>query len=194
MLAREGLSPTERLGEINVEVPGAAYLETCGKLRDHADLRFEQCMDLTGIDYAAYADKPRQGPRFAVALQLLSITHNWRLRLRTFCPDDEAPLLPSLCEVWPSSTGTSARRSISSASRSTAIPTCAVLTDYGFIGHPFRKDFPVSGHVEMRCDPEQKRGLPAGDHRSARGHAAHRARGPLRRGPRPRCLRSATTR
>jgi len=158
LLSREGLSPAERLGEITVEVPAAAYLETCGKLRDHAELRFEQCMDLTGVDYAAYADKPREGPRFAVALQLLSITHNWRLRLRTFCPDDESPVLPSLCEVWPSLNWYEREAFDLFGIAFDGHPDLRrILTDYGFIGHPFRKDFPVSGHVEMRYDPEQKR-------------------------------------
>ena len=158
VLIREGLSPTERLGEITVEVPAADYLETCGKLRDHADLRFEQCMDLTGVDYAAYADKPRAGPRFAVALHLLSITHNWRLRLRAFCPDDEFPLLPSLCEVWPSLNWYEREAFDLFGIVFDGHPDLRrILTDYGFIGHPFRKDFPVSGHVEMRYDPEQKR-------------------------------------
>ena len=158
LLSREGLSPAERLGEITVEVPAAAYLETCSKLRDHADLRFEQCMDLTGVDYAAYADKPREGPRFAVALQLLSITHNWRLRLRTFCPDDESPVLPSLCEVWPSLNWYEREAFDLFGIAFDGHPDLRrILTDYGFIGHPFRKDFPVSGHVEMRYDPEQKR-------------------------------------
>ncbi len=158
VLTREGLSPAERLGEITVEVPAAAYLETCGKLRDHAELRFEQCMDLTGVDYAAYADKPRAGPRFAVALHLLSITHNWRLRLRAFCPDDALPLLPSLCEVWPSLNWYEREAFDLFGIVFDGHPDLRrILTDYGFIGHPFRKDFPVSGHVEMRYDPEQKR-------------------------------------
>jgi NADH-quinone oxidoreductase subunit C len=158
VLGREGLLPTERLGEITLEVPAAEYLATCMKLRDHADLRFEQCMDLTGVDYAAYADKPRAGPRFAVALQLLSITHNWRLRLRTFCPDDEFPLLPSLCEVWPSLNWYEREAFDLFGIVFDGHPDLRrILTDYGFIGHPFRKDFPLSGHVEMRYDPEQKR-------------------------------------
>ena len=86
VLGRESLLPKEKLGEITIEVPAAEYLQVCRKLRDHPDLRFEQLMDLTGLDYAAYADKPWEGPRFAVALHLLSVTHNWRLRVRAFCP------------------------------------------------------------------------------------------------------------
>jgi len=97
-----GLAPGERLGEITVEVKAAEYKSIAQKLRDDPGTRFEQCMDLTGVDYAAYADKPREGPRFAVVLHLLSLAHNWRLRLRTFCPDDAFPLLASLVDVWPS--------------------------------------------------------------------------------------------
>ena len=96
VLGRESLLPKERLGEITIEVPAAEYLQVCRKLRDHPDLRFEQLMDLTGVDYASYGDKPRAGLRFAVALHLLSVTHNWRLRVRAFCPDDQFPLLPSV--------------------------------------------------------------------------------------------------
>jgi len=152
------LNPVERLGEITVEVAAADYRRICERLRDHPDLRFEQCMDLTGVDYAAYADKPREGPRFAVALHLLSITHNWRLRVRAFCPDDEFPLLASLCEVWPSVNWYEREAFDLFGIVFDGHPDLRrILTDYGFIGHPFRKDFPVSGHVEMRYDPEQKR-------------------------------------
>jgi len=152
------LNPVERLGEITVEVAADDYRRICERLRDHPDLRFEQCMDLTGVDYAAYADKPREGPRFAVALHLLSITHNWRLRVRAFCPDDEFPLLASLCEVWPSVNWYEREAFDLFGIVFDGHPDLRrILTDYGFIGHPFRKDFPVSGHVEMRYDPEQKR-------------------------------------
>ena len=152
------LNPVERLGEITVEVAADDYRRICERLRDHPDLRFEQCMDLTGVDYAAYADKPREGPRFAVALHLLSITHNWRLRVRAFCPDDEFPLLASLYEVWPSVNWYEREAFDLFGIVFDGHPDLRrILTDYGFIGHPFRKDFPVSGHVEMRYDPEQKR-------------------------------------
>jgi len=156
--AIKDLNPVERLGEITLEVPAAEYRKTCERLRDHPDLRFEQCMDLTGVDYAAYADKPREGPRFAAVLHLLSITHNWRLRVRAFCPDDEFPLLPSLVEVWPSVNWYEREAFDLFGIVFDGHPDLRrILTDYGFIGHPFRKDFPVSGHVEMRYDPEQKR-------------------------------------
>jgi len=152
------LKPVERLGEITIEIPAAEHLEVCRRLRDQPELRFEQLMDLTGVDYAAYADKPRAGPRFAVVLHLLSITHNWRLRVRTFCPDDEFPLLPSLFEIWPSVNWYEREAFDLFGIVFDGHPDLRrILTDYGFIGHPFRKDFPVSGHVEMRYDPEQKR-------------------------------------
>jgi NADH-quinone oxidoreductase subunit C len=158
VLGRESLLPKEKLGEITIEVPAAEYLQVCRKLRDHPDLRFEQLMDLTGVDYAAYADKPREGPRFAVALHLLSVTHNWRLRVRAFCPDDSFPLLPSVYEIWPSVNWYEREAFDLFGIVFDGHPDLRrILTDYGFIGHPFRKDFPVSGHVEMRYDPEQKR-------------------------------------
>ena len=97
-----GLAPSERSGELTVEVKASEYRDICTRLRDDPGTGFEQCMDLTGVDYAAYADKPWEGPRFAVSVHLLSLTHNRRLRLRAFCPDDEFPQLPSLHEVWPS--------------------------------------------------------------------------------------------
>ena len=156
--ALKHLDPVERLGEITVEVPAAEYKAIALKLRDEPATRFEQCMDLTGVDYAAYADKPREGPRFAVVLHLLSITHNWRLRVRAFCPDDEFPLLASLYEVWPSVNWYEREAFDLFGIVFEGHPDLRrILTDYGFIGHPFRKDFPVSGHVEMRYDPEQKR-------------------------------------
>jgi NADH-quinone oxidoreductase subunit C len=158
VLGRESLLPKEKLSEITIEVPAAEYLQVCRKLRDHPDLRFEQLMDLTGADYAAYADRPWEGPRFAVVLHLLSITHNWRLRVRAFCPDDAFPLLPSVYEIWPSVNWYEREAFDLFGIVFDGHPDLRrILTDYGFIGHPFRKDFPVSGHVEMRYDPEQKR-------------------------------------
>jgi NADH-quinone oxidoreductase subunit C len=145
-------------GELTAVVKAADWLAAARTLRDHPALRFEQLMDLCGVDYSAYGDGAWQGPRFAVVAHLLSMTHNWRVRVRTFASDDGFPVVESLTGIWPSAnwfereafdlfgimfTGhTDLRR---------------ILTDYGFIGHPFRKDFPVSGHVEMRYDPEQKR-------------------------------------
>ena len=153
-----GLAATERSGELTVEVKAAQYKEMCTRLRDDPATLFEQCMDLTGVDFAAYGDKPREGPRFAVSLHLLSLTHNWRLRVRAFCPDDQFPQLPSLVEVWPSVNWYEREAFDLFGIVFEGHPDLRrILTDYGFIGHPFRKDFPLSGHVEMRYDPEQRR-------------------------------------
>ena len=158
VLGRESLLPKERLGEITIEVPAADYRKTCEKLRDHPELGFEQLIDLCGLDYGAYADKPREGPRFAVVLHLLSIKHNFRLRVRTFCRDDEFPVVTSLVEVWPAANWFEREAFDLYGILFDGHPDLRrILTDYGFVGHPFRKDFPLSGHVEMRYDPEQKR-------------------------------------
>jgi NADH-quinone oxidoreductase subunit C len=158
VLGRESLLPRERLGEITIVVPAADYRKTCEKLRDHAELRFEQLIDLCGLDYGAYADKPREGPRFAVVVHLLSIKNNFRLRLRTFCRDDEFPVADSLVEVWPAANWFEREAFDLFGILFEGHPDLRrILTDYGFVGHPFRKDFPLSGHVEMRYDPEQKR-------------------------------------
>ena len=152
------LSLSERLGEVTVVVPAAAWVEVGLTLRDCAALRFETLIDLCGLDYSAYQDGLRDGPRFAVVAHLLSLTHNWRLRVRTACPDDELPLVGSLMEVWPA-VGWFEREAFDlfGVVFEGHPDLRRILTDYGFVGHPFRKDFPVSGHVEMRYDPEQRR-------------------------------------
>ncbi|MDH4062362.1 MAG: NADH-quinone oxidoreductase subunit C [Betaproteobacteria bacterium] len=158
-LQQAGLAPAERLGEITVEVAPGAYLETCRKLRDDAALRFEQVIDLCGVDYSTYggARAPRGG-RFAVVLHLLSITNNWRLRVRCMAAGDEIPMLPTLVEVWPSVNWFEREAFDLFGIVFEGHPDLRrILTDYGFTGHPFRKDFPISGHVEMRYDPEQRR-------------------------------------
>jgi NADH-quinone oxidoreductase subunit C len=148
----------ERLGELTLQVKAADWLELCRTLRDHAELRFEELIDLCGVDYQTYGDRPREGARFGVVLHLLSLAHNWRLRVRTLCPDDELPLLPSLVEVWPSANWYEREAFDLFGIVFEGHPDLRrILTDYGFIGHPFRKDFPISGTVEMRYDPEQKR-------------------------------------
>jgi len=158
LLCREGFSPRERLGELTVEVKAAELPGAALKLRDHPDLRFELLMDLCGVDYQTYGDRPREGGRFAAVAHLLSVSHNWRLRLRSFCPDDEFPLLPSLVEVWPSVNWYEREAFDLFGIIFDGHPDLRrILTDYGFIGHPFRKDFPISGYVEMRYDPELKR-------------------------------------
>jgi NADH-quinone oxidoreductase subunit C len=150
------LNPVERLGELTVEVKPAEYLATATKLRDQH--RFEQLIDLCGVDYAAYADKPLEGARFAVVAHLLSVEHNWRLRVRAFCRDDEFPVMPSLVEVWPAANWFEREAFDLFGIMFEGHPDLRrILTDYGFIGHPFRKDFPLSGHVEMRYDPDERR-------------------------------------
>jgi NADH-quinone oxidoreductase subunit C len=150
------LAPTERLGEITVEVKAADYLSAATALRDQ--LGFEQLIDLCGVDYAAYADKPWEGPRFAAVVHLLSVQHNRRVRVRAFCPDDEFPVMPSLVEVWPAVNWFEREAFDLFGIMFEGHPDLRrILTDYGFVGHPFRKDFPLSGHVEMRYDPEQRR-------------------------------------
>jgi NADH-quinone oxidoreductase subunit C len=152
----QALNPVERLGEITVEVKAADYKSICEKLK--AGHGFEQLIDLCGVDYAAYGDRPRDGLRFATVLHLLSIKNNYRLRVRCFCPDDEFPVLPSLVEVWPSANWYEREAFDLFGIIFEGHPDLRrILTDYGFVGHPFRKDFPLSGHVEMRYDPEQKR-------------------------------------
>jgi NADH-quinone oxidoreductase subunit C len=150
------LNPVERLGELTVEVNAANYQTICEKLKtDHG---FEQLIDLCGVDYAAYGDRPRAGPRFAAVVHLLSISNNVRLRVRCFCPDDGFPVVPSLVEVWPGANWFEREAFDLYGIIFEGHPDLRrILTDYGFVGHPFRKDFPLSGYVEMRYDPEQKR-------------------------------------
>ena len=157
-LGAQGLAPVERLGELTVEVQAPGYLAAARTLRDHPQLGFEQLIDLCGIDYSTYGDRPQAGGRFAVVLHLLSQTHNWRLRLRCRCPEGEFQVLASLVDVWPSANWYEREAFDLFGIVFDGHPDLRrILTDYGFVGHPFRKDFPVSGHVEMRYDPEQKR-------------------------------------
>ena len=152
----QDLNPVERLGELTVEVKAADYRSTCERLK--ADQGFEQLIDLCGVDYAAYGDVPREGPRFAVVLHLLSISTNSRLRVRAFCADDAFPVIASLVEVWPAANWFEREAFDLYGIMFEGHPDLRrILTDYGFVGHPFRKDFPLSGYVEMRYDPEQKR-------------------------------------
>jgi NADH-quinone oxidoreductase subunit C len=150
------LNPVERLGELTIEVKAADYKAICDRLKHQQG--FEQLIDLCGVDYASYGDQPRQGPRFAVVVHFLSIQNNWRLRVRTFCPDNEFPVVSSLIDVWPAAGWFEREAFDLFGIMFEGHPDLRrILTDYGFVGHPFRKDFPLSGHVEMRYDPEQKR-------------------------------------
>lgn len=147
-----GLRPA--LGELTATVKADGLVQSMSALRDHSDLRFSQLIDLCGMDYSGYQGVNKGEARYAVVVHLMSIEHNMRLRVRVFCPNDDLPIVPSVTDVWPSANwfereafdlfgivfeGHSDMRRI--------------LTDYGFVGHPFRKDFPLSGHVEMRYDP-----------------------------------------
>ncbi len=152
------LNVTEALGEVTVEVPASHYLALAMALRDAPALRFETLIDLCGLDYSEYRGTGREGARFAAVVHLLSLTHNRRLRVRVGCPEDDFPVLPSLLEVWPA-VGWFEREAFDlyGIVFEGHPDLRRLLTDYGFVGHPFRKDFPVSGHVEMRYDPEQRR-------------------------------------
>ena len=145
-------------GEISITVAAADYLDVAGTLRDNATLKFEQLIDLCGIDHSSWKDRPWDGMRYSVVSHLLSISHNWRVRLKVFAPDDDLPVVASLTEVW-SSANWFEREAFDMFGLifDGHIDLRRILTDYGFIGHPMRKDFPVSGHVEMRYDAEQKR-------------------------------------
>jgi NADH-quinone oxidoreductase subunit C len=148
----------EKCGQLTLEVAAAQYRDVAEVLRNHPELRFEQLIDLCGVDYSAYGDGVRAGPRFAAVSQLLSVSHNWRLRMRVFCMDNDFPVLDSLTGVWPSVNWFEREAFDLFGIVFSGHPDLRrILTDYGFIGHPFRKDFPISGNVEMRYDPDQRR-------------------------------------
>ncbi len=145
-------------GEITIHAAGPDYLEVATTLRDHPELRFEQLIDLCGLDYSAWKDEPNEGPRFCVASHLLSISHNWRVRLKVFCPDDEMPIVASVTPVWNAANWFEREAfDLYGILFEGHLDLRRILTDYGFIGHPFRKDFPTSGHVEMRYDELSRR-------------------------------------
>lgn len=157
-LAAKLSSCTAALGEMTLVVKAADWIETARVLRDDPDLRFEQLMDLCGVDYSTYGEGAWEGPRFAVVAHLLSVTHNWRVRVRTFAPEDGFPVVDSLTAVWPGANWFEREAfDLFGIMFSGHADLRRILTDYGFVGHPFRKDFPLSGHVEMRYDPDQKR-------------------------------------
>jgi NADH-quinone oxidoreductase subunit C len=146
------------LGEVTATLRPADLLSAATLLRDDAGLRFEQLIDLCGVDYSAYGDGRHPGPRFAVVYHLLSLTHNRRLRLRVPLADDDFPVVDSVIGVWPSANWYEREAFDLYGIVFTGHPDLRrILTDYGFIGHPFRKDFPLSGNVEMRYDPAQQR-------------------------------------
>ena len=146
------------LGEVTVVLNAETYFESAMLLRDDASLAFEQLIDLCGVDYQDFRDGAWGGQRFGAVSHLLSIKHNWRLRVRAFAPDDSYPLLSSITPVWNSANWFEREAfDLYGIIFEGHEDLRRILTDYGFIGHPFRKDFPISGNVEMRYDPELKR-------------------------------------
>ena len=152
-----------RLGELTLVIKPQHYEAAMRELRDHPDCRFEQLIDLCGMDYSGYGDgtafiEGGDGARFAVVVHLLSVSGNQRVRVRVFCPEDDLPVVASMVEIWPSANWFEREAFDLFGIVFEGHPDLRrILTDYGFIGHPFRKDFPLSGNVEMRYDPTQQR-------------------------------------
>ena len=175
LLGDKLVSAEERLGELTVVVKAADMLDALTRLRDAAELRFEQLMDLCGVDYSTYGSDVSEGgayfasdippaagslhpSRFAVVYHLLSVANNARLRVRIFAGDDDFPVLESAVDIWPAANWYEREAFDLFGIMFTGHPDLRrILTDYGFVGNPFRKDFPLSGHVEMRYDPAQQR-------------------------------------
>ena len=146
------------LGELTIEVKAADYYAAMQALRDSKATQFEQLIDLCGVDYSTWGDGAWEGQRFAAVSHLTSVKHNWRIRVRTFAPDDELPIVASVTPLWNTANWFEREAfDLFGILFEGHDDLRRILTDYGFIGHPFRKDFPVSGYVEMRYDPEQKR-------------------------------------
>jgi len=144
-------------GQLTIEVAAADLAAAMRKLRDDAALAFTIMVDIIGVDYRGF-DPAGDGPRFAVVYNMLSIVHNRRVRVRAFCPNDDFPALDSVIDVFPSANWYEREAFDLYGIVFHGHPDLRrILTDYGFMGHPFRKDFPVTGYVEMRYDPEQKR-------------------------------------
>jgi NADH-quinone oxidoreductase subunit C len=146
------------LDELTVVVDAANYFQAAKILRDHPACCFEQMVDLCGVDYLTYKNETWPGPRFCVVLHLLSVSLNQRVRLKAFVSDDLAPVMPSICGLWSGANWFEREAfDLFGIVFEGHDDLRRILTDYGFIGHPFRKDFPMLGHVEMRYDAEQKR-------------------------------------
>ncbi len=146
------------LGEITVVVMASDYLSAAVLLRDAESCKFEQLIDLCGLDYSEYKDGEYDGLRYCVAVHLLSVSLNQRVRLKVFCPDDDFPVVDSINGIWNSANWFEREAfDLYGIVFKGHNDLRRILTDYGFIGHPFRKDFPTTGHVEMRYDAEQKR-------------------------------------
>jgi NADH-quinone oxidoreductase subunit C len=158
VLGKRVHSVSVALGEVTIVVEAETYLDVARLLRDDPALAFEQLIDLCGVDYQDFRDGAWSGQRFAVVTHLLSIAHNWRLRVRVFAPEDSYPRVASLTSIWASANWFEREAfDLYGILFDGHADLRRLLTDYGFIGHPFRKDFPISGNVEMRYDPELKR-------------------------------------
>ena len=145
-------------GELTLTVPAARYLEVATRLRDDPALKFEQLIDLCGLDMSGWKERSWDGPRFVVVSHLLSVSKNWRLRLKVVAPDDDLPLVASVTDIWNAANWFEREAfDLYGILFEGHNDLRRLLTDYGFIGHPMRKDFPVTGHVEMRYDAEQRR-------------------------------------
>ena len=155
----------ERLASVTVErdevtavVTAERMLEVLAELRDRPELRFDMLIDVCGVDYRGFAQDAYEGPRYAAVYHLLSLPHNRRLRVRAFAADDDFPVLSSVVDLWPTANWFEREAFDLYGIVFTGHPDLRrLLTDYGFVGHPFRKDFPISGYVEMRYDPEEAR-------------------------------------
>ena len=148
------------LDEVTVEVAAIDWLAACTLLRDHQKCRFDTMIDLCSVDYSTYGEAGRESQKYAVVVHLLSVTLNQRVRVRCYAQDDEFPVVHSLVDVWPSANWFEREAFDLFGVIFEGHPDLRrLLTDYGFVGHPFRKDFPTSGYVEMRYDPEQRRVL-----------------------------------
>ena len=157
-LADKIVTQTDALGEVTIVVAARDLASTALTLRDGPGLRFDTLLDLCGLDYSHFGEGTRDGARFAVVYHLLSVELNTRLRLRVFAQDDDFPVLDSVTTVWPAANWYEREAFDLMGIVFSGHPDLRrILTDYGFVGHPFRKDFPLSGTVEMRYDPDQQR-------------------------------------
>ena len=157
VLGKSVVESAIRFDQISITLKVDSWLSTAKILRDHPELKFDQLIDLCGLDYSEYSGGVT-GTRFAVVYHLLSLVHNKRVRVKVFAADDDLPMLPSVIDIWPATNWFEREAFDLFGIVFTGHPDLRrILTDYGFIGHPFRKDFPISGNVEMRYDPDQQR-------------------------------------
>ena len=160
VLGDKVVSLVAALDEVTVEVAAKDWLVVCVALRDHQATRFDTMIDLCGVDFATYGGNVRESKKYAVVAHLLSVTLNQRVRVRCFAEDDEFPNVHSLVDVWASANWYEREAFDLFGVIFEGHPDLRrLLTDFGFVGHPFRKDFPTTGYVEMRYDPEQRRVL-----------------------------------